>query len=139
MEKTNTIAAMKVAKHNQEQETVKQSKFGNWWKTKAMPWLTDAFSQVDMALRRIRLPSLRTILVLAILVYMANDGALENMPNTQWLVECSVRLIECIFGAFRWLVELFVVEVLDSKLIDAIDIFGIFELLSNFMKTIFAL
>ena len=133
MEKTNTIAAMKVANQNR-----KQSKFGNWWKTKAMPWLMDVFNQINMAMSKIRLPSLRTILLLVILAYMANNGALKEMPNTQWLVESSVRLIEGIFGAFRWIVEM-VVEMLDSQFVDAIDIFGIIEFLSNIVKTIFAL
>lgn len=125
MEKTNTIATMKALEHNR-----KQSKFGKWWKTKAWPWLKDKVIS--------KIPSLRTILLLVILVYMANNGALKDMPNTQWMVECAVRLIEWIFGVFRWVVELFV-GLLDSKFIDILDILGIFELLSNFMKMIFAL
>ena len=81
---------------------------------------------------------MKAILVLAVLVYLTNRGVLDEMPNVKWLVECSVRLIEVIFGAFRWIVKQ-IIGVLDSQIVDTIDIFGINELLSNFMKHIFGM
>jgi len=141
MEKNTSIAAMKVAQKEHKQEALSKSKWGkftNWWTTKAEPWLEARFNELNVAFSKIRLPSMRSILVLVVLVYLANSGALDEMPNVKWLVECSVRLIEVIFGAFRWLVEQ-VIGMLDSNFVDAIDILGLNELLSNFMKHIFGM
>jgi len=139
--KNTSIAAMKDAEKNKKQETLGQSKwgkFGNWWNTKAEPWMCERFKELDKVLSNIHLPSMKTILVLVVLAYLANSGALDEMPNVKWMVECSVRLIEWIFGAFRWLVEQ-VINMLDSKFVNIVDIFGINEMLSNFMKMIFGM
>ena len=139
MEKNTSIAAMKAAKMNEKQiDQGKWNKFGNWWKNKAKPWMEARFKELNAVLCNIRLPSMTSILVLVALVYLANSGALDEMPNVKWLVECSVRLIEVIFGAFRWLVEQ-VIGMLDSKMVEVIDIFNINEMLSNFMNHIFGM
>ena len=136
-----SIAKMKAVQKSMKQETIVKSKWGKfseWWKNKAEPWLEARFAELNKLLCNIRLPSMKTILVLVVLVYLSNSGALEEMPNVKWMIECSVRLIEVIFGAFRWLVEQ-VIGMLDSQIVETIDIFGINELLSNFMKHIFGM
>ena len=141
MKNNASIAEMKAAQKCMKQEALgqnKRGKFSDWWKNKAEPWMEERFKELNAVLCNIRLPGMKSILVLVILVYLANSGALDEMPNVKWMVECSVRLIEVIFGAFRWLVEQ-VVGILDSKIVETIDILGINELLSNFMKHIFGM
>ena len=141
MKNCASIAEMKAAQKNMKQEALGQSKWGkftDWWKNKAEPWLTKRFSELNALLCKISLPSMKAILVLAVLVYLSNNGVLDEMPNVKWMLDCTVRLVEVIFGAFRWIVEQ-VIGVLDSQVVDTIDIFGINELLSNFMKHIFGM
>ena len=141
MEKNVSVAEKKVADYNMKQEALgrnKSEKFCDWWKNKAKPWMAARFAELNKMLCNIKLPSMKTILVLVALVYLANTGALDEMPNVKWMVECSVRLIEVVFGAFRWLVET-VIGMLDSQIVETVDIFGINELLSNFMKHIFGM
>lgn len=138
MENKVTIAEMKAAGKIKNQEKFEQNKFGTWWKNKAEPWLEECFKNLNVALCSIRLPRLSTILALAVLVYMAKNGALDEMPNAKWMVECCVRAMELVFGAFRWIVEQ-VIQVLDSEFVNIIDIFGLNEVLSNIMKAIFGM
>ena len=141
MENNASIAEMEVLQKSKKQENLGQSKWGmlsGWWKKKAKPWMKARFNELNKLLCNIRLPSIKTILLLVVLVYMANSGAMDEMPNMKWLVECSVRLAEVIFGAFRWVVEQ-VIGMLDSNIVENMDIFGITDWLSNFMKYIFGM
>ena len=136
MEKKVTIAEMKAV--SEKPEKFEQSKFMDWWEDKAEPWLGECFKNLNAALCSIRMPRLSTILILAILVYMTNNGALDEMPNAKWMVECCVRVMELVFGAFRWIVEQ-VIHLLDSEFVNTIDILGLNEILSNIMKAIFGM
>lgn len=136
MENKKTIAELKVPK-DKNHETRGQ-KFVKWWKNKAMPWIRARFEKLNSLGRDSHPTRLSTVLVLAILVYMTNNGEFDDMPNAKWMVECCVRVMEYIFGAFRWIVE-HLIHVLDSEFVNIIDIFGLNEILSNIMKAIFGM
>ena len=123
-----------------KQEALGQSKvnmFENWWKTKAVPALNKANDDIAKALSEVHI-NWTGVLVLVILAYLAKNGFLEEMPSIKWLVESAVRATEWAINLLQSLIEL-LVNFLESKFINVFDIFGIFEWMADFLRTIFAL
>lgn len=141
MEKNSAIAAMKIAQKPHTQEALGQRKwykFKNWYQTKALPVLKNALASVGKAIKNMPGLNWGAVLVMVVLAHMAKNGIMEDMPNIKWLVESTVRLIDWCFGLIRGLFE-WVVGTAESELFSITDIFGILEMLTNWMKEIFAL
>ena len=123
-----------------DQEALGQKKvnmFENWRKTKAVPALDKANDDIVKALSGVHI-NWTGILILVILAYLAKNGYLEEMPSVKWLVESAVRAVEWAINLLQSLIEL-LVNFLESKFINVFDIFGIFEWMADFLRTIFAL
>jgi len=140
MEKSNAIGKM----NNNNQQVVKENpvrdivnKFGKWWNTTAFPALKAETRSFFKAISRIRL-NWTGILILVILTYMAQNGVLEGMPGIKWIVESAVRLMEWCMGILKSFIGWFV-TFLESKPVDTVDIFNIFEVMANFLRDIFGI
>ena len=123
-----------------QQECLGQRK---WWKLKdsfeekAWPRLQQAGSSVfatgRTAGKRIARAKINWLAILAIvvLVYMAQNGMMDSMPELKWLIESTVRLIEWAIGLvhkfFRWGLNLPMPKL------------GVFEMLNEWLRAMFAL
>ena len=142
MEDNNTtMPTLKVAQENEKQEALGQSKcykVRNLANTKVWPVIEKAVSKVcqgakalGQSLSDIHI-SWVAILALVILVNMAKNGKMEDMPNLKWLLESAMRLTEWAIGMLRSLLK---------WAVDFMDLpgFGIFDWFKNWVMNVFAL
>ena len=115
----------------------KLNKLFNWWNTRAYPALETGYKKLLAEIANIRI-NWGGILVMVILVIMAQNGAMDNMPNLKWFVESAMRLTEWCLNLLRSFIDWFV-NFLDSKFVNMFDILGILEWAKNFLRDIFAL
>jgi len=111
-------------------------KFSVWWNTKVFPAIDKAFRNLFKMVCGIRI-NWTGILVLVILINMAQNGIMEDMPGIKWIVESAVRLIEWCFGILKSFISWFT-NFLDSRFVNQMDILGILKWMANLLRDIFA-